>query len=182
MTCQLLTYFYFDFNDKDKQSLDSLLRSLIVQVYQSQPGSRQPLEQVWASHSEGSRQPFTSSLQNVLEVMLNEVGSVTIILDALDESKPRHELLVWLGSLVGNRSVVGRLLVTARREEDIESALRCWTRPEDRIPIQQDKVNKDISAYVQDKVRNGDDLKRWRSRPDLQEEIETKLIRKADGM
>ena len=55
MTCQLLTYFYFDFNDKDKQSLDSLLRSLIVQVYQSQPDSRQPLEQLWASHGEGSR-------------------------------------------------------------------------------------------------------------------------------
>jgi hypothetical protein len=43
-------------------------------------------------------------------------------------------------------------------------------------------VNKDISAYIKDRVRNGDDLKRWRPRPDLQEEIETRLIEKADGM
>ncbi|KAH0332324.1 Pfs, NACHT and ankyrin domain protein, partial [Aureobasidium melanogenum] len=182
MTCQLLTYFYFDFNDKDKQSLDSLLLSLIVQVYQSQPASRPPVEQLWASHGEGSRKPSTSDLQSVLQVMLSGVGSVSIVLDALDESKPRHELLAWLKTLVESTHFACRLLITARREVDIESAIQYWTRAEDRIPIQQNEVNNDIRAYVKDKVRNGDDLERWRSRPDLQEEIETKLIAKANGM
>jgi nucleoside phosphorylase len=181
-TCHLLLYFYFDFNDKKKQSLDDLLRSLVEQVYQSQPDGRQPLEQMWASHNDGSRQPSTNSLQSMLQVMLSEVGSVSIVFDALDESKPRGELLAWLKTLMESTHIVCRLLVTARMEEEIVLVFKWWTRAEDRISIQQDEVNKDISAYVRDKVYNGDDLKRWRSRPDLQREIETKLMEKAGGM
>jgi nucleoside phosphorylase len=180
--CHLLLYFYFDFNDEKKQSLDDLLRSLIEQVYQLQPESRQFLERLWASHDEGIRQPSTSSLQNVLRVMLCGAVSVSIGLDALDESKPRGELSAWLKTLVESTEIVCRLLITGRREEDTESALRCWTRAEDRIPIQQDEVNKDISAYVKDRVRNGDEFRRWRYRPDLQKEIETKLMEKACGI
>jgi Cdc6-like AAA superfamily ATPase len=181
-TCETLLYFYFDFNDKNKQSLDDLLRSLVEQIYQSQPLSRQLLEQLWASHDEGRRQPSTSSLQSVLQVLLCGAGSISIVLDALDESKPTEELLAWMKTLVESTQIVCRLLVTARREENIESALQCWTRAQHRIAIQQDEVNKDISAYVKDKVYNGDGLKRWRSRPDLQKEIEIQLMRKADGM
>jgi regulatory protein YycI of two-component signal transduction system YycFG len=114
--------------------------------------------------------------------MLCGVGSVSIVLDALDESEPREELLAWLKTLAESKQIVCRLLITSRREEDIESALRCWTRAENGIPIQKDEVNDDISAYVKDKVYNGDDLKRWRARPDLQKEIEIKLMDKADGM
>jgi Cdc6-like AAA superfamily ATPase len=181
-TCQPLLYFYFDFNDKNKQSLDDLLRSFVEQAYQLQPDSRQPLEQLLTSHNEGSRQPSTSSLQSVLQLMLYGVGSVSIVLDALDESEPREELLAWLKTLAESKQIVCRLLITSRREEDIESALRCWTRAENGIPIPKDEVNDDISAYVKDKVYNGDDLKRWRARPDLQKEIEIKLMDKADGM
>jgi hypothetical protein len=137
---------------------------------------------LWTSHKEGSRQPSTSSLQGVLQLMLCGVGSVSIVLDALDESEPRSELLAWLKTLAESKQIVCRLLITSRREEDIESALRCWTRAENGIPIQKDEVNEDISAYVKDKVYNGDDLKRWRARPDLQKEIEIKLMDKADGM
>jgi Cdc6-like AAA superfamily ATPase len=112
-TCQLLLYFYFSFNDEKKQSLHDLLRSLLEQIHQSQPDSRQPLEQLWASHNEGSRQPSTSSLQNVLEVMLSRTDRVTIILDALDESKSRHELLAWLKTIVESTIVFCKLIVTA---------------------------------------------------------------------
>jgi Cdc6-like AAA superfamily ATPase len=181
-TCQLLLYFFFDFNDLKKQSLDDLLRSLIEQVYKLQPESRQSLERLWASHDEGVRQPSTSSLQSVFQVMLSGVGSASVVLNALDESTSRGELSAWLKTLVKSTEIVCRLLITARREEDIESALRCWTRAEDRKPIQRDEVNKGLSAYVKDRVRNGNELERWRRQPKLQEEIETKLMEKAGGM
>ena len=182
LTSQPLLYFYFDFNDGNKQSLDDLLRSLVDQICQARPDSQQSLERSWASHGEGSQQPSTDSLQSLLKSMLRGVGRVTILLDALDESKPRDELLAWLKSLFESTQIVCRLLITARREVDIESALQCWTHDEDRIPIQQDEVNKDISAYVKDKLRNGDELRRWRTRPDLQDEIEVKLTKQAGGM
>ncbi|KAI4715620.1 purine and uridine phosphorylase [Aureobasidium sp. EXF-10727] len=165
-TCQPVLYFYFDFNDECKQSLDNLLRSLIEQVYQVQQDGRQHLAQLWELHGRGSQQPSRSSLEGLLRVMLGGVGSMSIVLDALDEAKPRGELLTWLKKLVQSSHIACRLLVTARREEDIQSAFESWTRAENMILIQSGDVNKDISAYVKDNVRNGDDLKRWHSRRD----------------
>ncbi|THV73569.1 hypothetical protein D6D28_03175, partial [Aureobasidium pullulans] len=178
----VLLYFYFDFNDTSKQTLDNVLRSLIKQLYQQRPDARQPLDQSWNAHGEGSQRPSTSSLQSVLQAMLNMIDKVCIVLDALDESTPRCDILAWLQTLVTNKSAACQLLVTARREEDIESALQTWTHPEDRIAIQQSDVDADIEAYVTHEVHHGEDLKRWQSRPDLQKEIELKLMEKANGM
>jgi regulatory protein YycI of two-component signal transduction system YycFG len=66
--------------------------------------------------------------------------------------------------------------------EDIELALQSWTRTRERISIQRNEVNKDIGAYIKDKVRNGDEFKRWQYRPDVQQQIEYSLMEKADGM
>ena len=62
--------------------------------------------------------------------MLNGVDSVSIVLDALDESESesRGKLLAWLKSLVDSTHIACPLLVTARREEDIKSTFQCWTR------------------------------------------------------
>lgn len=74
------------------------------------------------------------------------------------------------------------LLITSRQEEDIESAIAKWARAEDIIPIQGSLISNDIRAYIHTRVREDDGLKRWRSRPDVQEEIESELMEKADGM
>jgi nucleoside phosphorylase/Cdc6-like AAA superfamily ATPase len=181
-THQVLLYFYFDFRDTNQQSLDSVLRSLATQLYRARPEASRSLYHLWASHEEGSRQPSTESLHNALQSMLNMVGSVSIILDALDESTTRHELLAWLRTLVKSKTTNCRLLVTSRRDGEIASALQSWTRAQDRILIQANEVNKDIRAYVKDRVCNGDELGRWHSRPDVLEEVELVLMEKADGM
>ncbi|CAD0093851.1 unnamed protein product, partial [Aureobasidium mustum] len=179
-TCQELFYFYFDFTDFNKQSLDSLLRSLVYQVYRSRPESRQRLEELWAFYDQGDRQASTSSLQNELLAMLSGIDDICIVLDALDESVSRNGVLAWLKMLI--KSTHCRILVTSRREEDIESALQSWTRAEQRLLIPQNEVNKDISVYVKDQIRNGYELERWRSRPDVQDEIEATLVNRADGI
>jgi nucleoside phosphorylase len=181
-TCQVLLYFYFDSNDTYKRSLDSLLRSFVIQLCMTGQGASQPLSHLWASHSEGNRQPSTKSLQSILQSMLSGVSNLNIIVDALDESTTRHELLAWLETLVGGSTTSCRLLVTSRREEAIESALQSWTRAEDRVPMQRNEVNKDIRAYIRDRVRNGDEFKRWQQGLDIQEEIEVKLAKNANGM
>jgi hypothetical protein len=178
----VLLYFYFDFNDTSKQNLDNVLRSLIKQLYQARPDARQPLDYLWSSCRDDNQQPSVSSLQSVLQAMLDMIDKVWIVLDALDESKPRYDLLAWLETLVISKSTACQLLVTARREEDIESALHSWVRPEDRVAIRQSHVDADINTYVSHEVHYGEDLRRWRSRPDLQKEIELKLMEKASGM
>jgi predicted ATPase len=80
---QTLLYFYFDFNDKNKQTLEKMLRSLAIQLYQAQPDDRGPLEQLWGK---GQNQPSQESLSDVLLAMLSRLNNVSIVLDALDES------------------------------------------------------------------------------------------------
>jgi hypothetical protein len=173
---QVLLYFYFDFNDKDKKPLENMLRSLVSQLYQGQLDARGPLDQLWASSQYLSKR----SLRDVLLSMLCKVNNVSIVLDALDESTTRSDLLAWLCDVHETGSC--RILVTARREEDIESALQRWMRPEDMISIQQEDVNEDIRAYVGHTVRSSGELVRWRNRTEVQDEIETELVKKADGM
>jgi len=178
----VLLGFYFDSRDTDKQTLDSVLRSLIEQLFRERPEASQSLHHLWASHGGGNRRPSTASLQSALQSMLSGAGSVSIVLDALDESTTRHEILNRLRILVKSETTDCRLLITSRREKDIESALQSWTRVEDRVSMQRSEVNKDIRAYIESRVRNGDELRRWHSRPDLMIEIDMKLNEKAHGM
>ncbi|KAI4751095.1 Pfs, NACHT and ankyrin domain protein [Aureobasidium sp. EXF-3400] len=179
---QVVLYFYFDFNDANKQTLESMLRSLVSQLYQTQPATRGSLEQSWESHKKGQRQLSRTSLMDVLAIMLSKVKELSIVLDALDESTTRSDLLAWLWEVHKNRSLACRILVTSRREQDIDSALRCWMRSKDRIKIRKADVNRDVRAYVHHTVRHGTGLNRWQKMPEVQDEIETELEKKADGM
>jgi hypothetical protein len=181
-TGRILLYFYFAFNDTNKQTLENMLRSLVHQLYQGLPETREPLEQLWESTRGDNRQLSKNLLRDVLLAMLSRANDVSIVLDALDESTTRSDVLAWLRSVLEAEFCACRILVTARREGDIESALQRWMRPEDIISIQQDDVNDDIRAYVIYTVRNSEELKRWHTMPEVQDEIETELAKEADGM
>jgi hypothetical protein len=159
-----------------------MLRSLINQLYQKQPDARGPLNQLWGSTGGGSQRSSKESLRDVLLVMLSKVTEASIVLDALDESSTRNDVLAWLRDVLEAKSFACRILVTARKEEDIESALQRWMRPEDVINIHKDDANEDIRSYVIHTVRNSMELERWHKVPAVQDEIETELVTRADGM
>lgn len=50
------------------------------------------------------------------------------------------------------------------------------------LSIQQDPVNRDIRAYVHQQLRNDRGFRRWCSKPDVLDEIETRLNEEAGGM
>lgn len=77
-------------------------------------------------------------------------GGVSIVLDALDESKPKKELLDWLKILINSPRIFCRLIVTARSEEDIDSALEGWTQAEERVLIQEHQAIEDTSPIDED--------------------------------
>ncbi|KAM0637328.1 hypothetical protein ACHAQF_008840 [Verticillium nonalfalfae] len=83
---QTLLYFYFDFNDAAKQSLESMVRSLIYQLYCHTPGVQNPLDSLYSTCTSGKSQPRTDSLCATFQHMMDLAGEVRIILDALDES------------------------------------------------------------------------------------------------
>ena len=50
------------------------------------------------------------------------------------------------------------------------------------LAIPHDAIDRDIQAYVHASIQTDRRFDTWRSRPDVQEEIETKLMEKAGGM
>lgn len=113
--------------------------------------------------------------------MMRDSKNLSIVLDALDEcdTKTRKDLLTWLAFLSQDKL---RLIVTSRQEFDIKASLSEWLRTESILSIQKEPVDDDIRATIRGRLAGDKDLQRWQSRPDIREEIEQKLMEKADGM
>ncbi|KAL1613693.1 hypothetical protein SLS54_010390 [Diplodia seriata] len=177
-------YFYFDFNDTSKQSLENAIRSLVCQLYCKARGVQRELDALYESCQKGYSQPSMETLCTTLQSMIRQAGEVWIVLDALDEcpnrtQKSNEGLLSWLERLMASQQTNVHLLVTSRPEHDIESAIGKWARKQDTIPIQGQLVTDDIRSYVHTWIKQ---LTRWESKREIQDEIETTLVEKADGM
>ncbi|RYO92150.1 hypothetical protein DL762_001808 [Monosporascus cannonballus] len=94
-----LLYFYFDFNDTMKQSLESMVRTLIYQLYFKSPDE---LDTLYSSCESGKSQPSIDSRCNTLQHMMQQAGEVWIVLDALDECPTRQQRPD--GGLLGSRA------------------------------------------------------------------------------
>jgi Cdc6-like AAA superfamily ATPase len=185
---QPLLYFYFDFTDAGKQTLDNLIRSLISQLYHKCKDTQKLLDSLFSSCDNGRRQPTCELLCKVFLQMINQAQEIYIVLDALDECRTRkgslsEGLLAWIRSLSDLEQRNIHLLVTSRPEHDIEVVLRKRAQSDkDIVPIQSDLIEDDIRSYVHTRVRTGEGLKRWRSRTDVLDEIQRVLMEKAQGM
>jgi Cdc6-like AAA superfamily ATPase len=185
---RLLLYFYFDFTDSGKQTLENVVRSLIGQLYRKRTDAQMVLDSLFSSYENGRRQPGCESLCKVFLQMINQAEEVYLVLDALDECQTRkgmssEGLLLWLETLLQPDQRNLHLLVTSRPEHDIEIVLYDLAkREEDIVPIQSDLIRDDIRSYIHTTVREKKGLKRWNSRADVLEEIETQLMEKANGM
>ena len=125
---QSLLYFYFDFSDTDKQTLESMVRSLISQLYSKCRGASKELDSLFSSCEDGRRQPSCESLCKAFLHMIEQVKEVWIVLDALDECRtrkgpPTEGLLSWMRDLLSSEQRNVHLLVTSRPEQDIKSGI-----------------------------------------------------------
>lgn len=174
--------FFFDFTDTDKQTHDKLVRSLVEQLYSRCENSRKELDKLFSRCEDGNKQPGFESLSSTFLQMVQCVGKVQIIIDALDECTTRPDLLQLLENLASSRHAGLQLILTSRKEESIEAGLRCWLHQDNLVPIQQAPVNHDIREYVRRRLQNDKGFERWNSQPSVKDEIETELMKKADGM
>ena len=179
--CSVL-YFFFDFNDEEKQQPDKMVRSLIAQLSSQSKTTPQSLLSLYSSCLNGERQPAYDSLVSTLRQMLKDYSRAYLVLDALDECKERQTLLSLMEVLAGRKDASLHILATSRKERDIEEELELLTDADNRICIQTAIVNRDIHAYIQLRLQTDKTLKRWRGRPDVRREIEDGLKEKADGM
>ena len=105
-----------------------------------------------------------------------------VILDALDECLDIQQLLESVEEIQRWRLPQLHMLLTSRQLSGIQEVLEQWTSSQNRILIQSALVDADILIYVHERLQNDRELKRWRNKPQVQEEIKATMMEKADGM
>lgn len=177
---QYVLYFYFRSTNREKNSTENAIRSLIFQLYRRSPSAREEVDSLYASYEASGQQPTFAVLQAVLNTMLQECGETWIILDGLDECVTRSQhaavdgIVPWIRNLTNLLSGV-HLLVASRPEQDIKF-IDTWT---DFLMLQPDLVAADIEIYIRKRVEQ---MVWWQGLPEVQELILTSLNGSADGM
>jgi DNA replication protein DnaC len=185
---QPLLYFFFDFSDASKQKFESMVRSVITQLYYKHPETRQELDSLFSSCKDGQDQPSNESLCNVLIRMIEQVKEIWLVLDALDECSTRkgssstEGLVLWIEEVLRSERLNIHIIVTSRPEQDIQFDIMKFANTDNIIRIQSSLISDDIRAYIRTRVREDSGFERWRSRPEILDEIETRLMEKAGGM
>jgi hypothetical protein len=179
---EVTVYFYFDFNDMQKQDPELMFRSLFRQLLQRSVKIPEEVNALFSSCGDGQQQPSLPALLNVAPQLVRQFTHVYIVLDALDESAKRAELMDMLETVAGWQLGILHLLMTSRKERDIEMSLETFISEHDMICLQRDVVDRDILRFVQQKIGDDKRLAKWNKNVEVREEIETALMRGAQGM
>jgi hypothetical protein len=185
-----MAYFYFDFRDLDKQHIQNLLPSLLIQLSAQSDPRRDILSRLYLAHDNGEKKLRISVMKQCLRDMLTifDERPIYIILDALDECpnssgipSPREQVLALVKELVNLCLPHLHICVTSRPEFDIRATL---------VPLALHSVSlheesgqkQDIVDYVNSVVFSDAEtmMKRWREE-DKKMVVES-LSEKADGM
>ena len=122
--------------------------------------------------------PSLSSLLDILHNVLEEFERVYIVLDAVDESIPRADLLRVIRDITTDTrfSTLG-LLVTSRQYIDIEQVLEACSTP---ITMSNSFIEDDIGILVQSTIQSSVTFQRWPE--DLRHEMQERIPKQAKGM
>jgi hypothetical protein len=181
-THMVTAYFYFDFNDAQKQNPELMLRSLLCQFLQRSVVIPKGVDALFSSCENRKRKPSLHALLEVTRQAMQDFTQVYVVLDALDECTQRSELMDMLETVAGWQLDNLHLLMTSRRERDIERSLEGYVKEEDAICLQRDVVDQDIQRYVQQRLHDDKRLEKWNKDAAVRQEIEAALMGGARGM
>jgi hypothetical protein len=177
-----LAFFFFDFDDVEKQGPISMIKSLLSQFLNrcnSVPDTVRSLHAACENRRrEASQQQLLQALRDTLELL----PAPFVVLDALDECESWDTIFDTIMEMRSWGKTTLRVLLTSRKEIMIEEALEDIVPPDDRTCLEIHMVDKDIGTYVQERLAKDKSFKKWQRDPEIQGEIEKTLGRKAHGM
>lgn len=178
-----LLYFYFDFREETKQTVDGFLRALLVQLARRGPDFPPELQDLYTQRERKHRQPTVLDLLDVFTSILERCQHTYLIIDALDEcsskdSPEREGMLSLVKRMKEEPNLSVNVLILSRAELDIEKGLQ--TVITHKVGIQNEIVDADIRVHVRRELANNARLKD-RS-PLVKAEIEASLVDGAHGM
>jgi hypothetical protein len=166
-------YYYCYFGHKQDES-SHFLRWIIGQLCRQSTKVHEKLHNIYKS----GKSPTLSSLLSVLHSTMEGFERVYLVLDAVDESMPRADLLRVIRDLSTDArfSALG-LLVTSRQYIDIEQVLDVCSMP---ISMSNPFVEQDIGSLVRSTVQSDARYQRWPE--ELRFEMQDMIPKRAKGM
>lgn len=155
-----------------------MIRSLVTQLILCQKSSSDVLDSLYSR----GRQPTGEELLVTFHSMMTTYDEVFVVIDALDECEERPELLSDIEEVMEWKDIHLHILVTSRKEADIEDSLNPLCDDGMSICIHRASVDADIRTYVHDRLLEDRRFRRWRDHTKVQQEIENTLMGKANGM
>jgi hypothetical protein len=177
-----LAFFFFDFNDAEKQDPVNMIKSLLSQFLNRCGSVPDTVRSLHTTCENGRRGASQQQLLQALRGTLKLLPAPFIVLDALDECSSWGTLFEIIEEMHSWRGSTLRVLLTSRKEVPIEEALEDVVPPDDRTCLESHLVDRDISTYVQERLAKDKSFKRWQRDSEIREEIERTLGRKAHGM
>lgn len=165
-------YYYCHYTHQDDEA-SSLLRWIVGQLSRQTTDAPQQIKYL----RDNGREPTEYELLQVLETLLDQFDIVYLIIDGVDESVPRVQLLSVLVTLATNsRFDKIRLLSTSRLVPDIENALLPISAS---ISMSNHFVEQDIQRTVAAWTVESPHMAKWRY---MATYIESKICNQSDGM
>jgi len=173
-----LAFFYFDLNDKAKQTSKSLLSSLVWGLT-TQSYNGLPLASLYNTNANLAHYPTEDELLQLLMKLVQCFKQTYIIIDALDECDDYHQLFDQVIKVIHNWQLPHfHLLVSSRREQHIVVTMGECAPGE--IYLSAELVAHDILSYIHTVVDRDHRLRRWGHT--IQQDVKDALIRGANGM
>lgn len=187
-----IAFFYFDFRDQKKQSVDRCLRSLLRQLAGNITQNR--IVDLYEQYHGHGRDPNIVDLLNILQEVLRP-GNATdslddldvrkeppptfLVLDALDECSDVKKLMKTIRAIHEWELPFLRILATSREEEEIRTAM---TDMATHICLKPELVDRDIETFVAQTFDGDGLLAKWSDKTEVRDVIETKLPAMSKGM
>jgi len=122
-------------------------------------------------------EPTIQELEHILELALERIQKLYLVIDAVDESMPRDELVRLLAAMaLDSRFRKIRILATSRQYLDID---RVFSAVSTAVSMANPYVDADIERFVRARLQSSYRLRRWQQ---YLPEIEQVLVSKAKGM
>jgi hypothetical protein len=173
-----IAYFYFDFTEVQKQSIEGCLRSLLRQLSAKELPA--VVKAIHKQSQECSARPDLDALTNTLKAVLRQSPLTFLVFDALDECKEVKALMEVIAEIKRWELSSVRMLTTSRREPDIIATMDILL-PQS-ICLDAALIDEDIKAFVKQSLRRDGPLKRWSGHAEAKQEIENALAARSNGM
>ena len=170
--------FYFTFSDNQKQSYESLLRSLVAQLGWKEPG----LSMLLQAHQKSNASSLgVDELERILLACVESYDELFVLMDALDESPEDGEVRQrMLGGLerIAQQAPNVRMFVTSREVTEVRESMQILGA--EPISIVVRLVDVDIQRYLSTQLSSDRKLSKLDTK--TRRLVEDVISRKADGM